>query len=83
MQKQNRNLLGIVPDIHFRENLSYSDYIKDNRLKEESEVLDFIIESFEDCQKIVFVGDVFNNVNPSSSVIKKATNFIDSLVHIA
>ena len=72
-----KNLIGVVPDFHMSEKLSYADYIKDGRRQEEQEILDFIVDSFKDCQKIVFMGDCFHRRNPSATVIKKFVNFIE------
>lgn len=69
--------LGLIPDIHFREFLSYNDYIEGGREKEENKILDFIIDSFKLCEGIVFLGDIFDSKTPSSTVIKKAVNFIE------
>jgi DNA repair exonuclease SbcCD nuclease subunit len=65
----------VVGDVHMRDALGYNDQI--DRTQEEQNVLDFIISSFSDCQKIVFIGDIFNSCNPSSEVVRKAVNFIE------
>ena len=47
-------LTGIIPDLHLKKFLSYSDNVEDQRLPEKKEILDFIVESFKMCEKIVF-----------------------------
>lgn len=70
-------MIGIVSDLHLKQNLSYSDLVKDGRKKEEKEVLDFIVSSFKDCQKIVFIGDLLNSRTNSPEVIRKLVEFIE------
>ena len=69
--------IGVIGDLHFRENLSYSDYISDRRVGEEKEILDFIVNSFSDCDKIVFMGDQLNSRTNSSLTLKKLVNFVE------
>jgi DNA repair exonuclease SbcCD nuclease subunit len=77
MQKQTKKLIGVIPDIHFRENLAYSEYVDGGRQQEEKDVLDFIVSSFSDCNSIIFVGDLFNSRTNPPSVIKKLVNFLE------
>ena len=70
-------MLGIVSDLHLKQNLPYSDLIEEGRGKEEKEVLDFIVSSFEDIDKIVFIGDLLHNRTNSPEVIKKLVKFIE------
>ena len=70
-------MIGVISDLHLKPNLSYSDYIEDGRKGEEKEILDFIVKSFKDCKKIVFIGDLLNGRNNSAEVIKKLVNFIE------
>ena len=70
-------MIGVISDLHFKPSLSYSDYIKDGRKEEEKEILDFIVDSFKDCDKIVFVGDLLNGRNNSSEVLKRLVKFIE------
>ena len=70
-------MIGIISDLHFKPNLSYSDYIENGRKEEEKEILNFIVKSFKDCKKIVFMGDLLNGRNNSAEVIKKLVNFIE------
>lgn len=70
-------MLGIISDLHLKQNLSYSDLIKDGREKEEKEILDFVVASLSDCEKIVFVGDLFHSRTNSSEVVRKLVNFIE------
>jgi len=71
------NKIGIIGDMHLRETLSYSDYISDGRVNEKKEILDFIVESFKDCDHIVFLGDFFNARNNSSEVNRQAVEFLE------
>jgi len=68
--------IGIIGDLHFRENLPYSEYVEDGRVGEEREILDFIVKTFEDCDEIVLLGDVFDKKNNPSKVITKVVSFI-------
>lgn len=70
-------MIGVISDLHLKPNLSYSDYIEDGRKGEEKEILDFIVNSFKDCKKIVFIGDLLNGRNNNAEVIKKLVNFIE------
>ena len=70
-------MIGVISDLHLKPNLSYSDYIEDGRKGEEKEILDFIVNGFKDCKKIVFIGDLLNGRNNSAEVIKKLVNFIE------
>jgi len=69
--------IGIIGDQHFKDNLSYSDYIEDGRKAEKKKVLDFIVKSFEDCEHIVFMGDNFNSKNNSSETNREFVEFIE------
>jgi hypothetical protein len=69
--------IGIIGDAHFRESLAYADYISDRREGERKQILDFIVESFKDCDSIVFMGDNFDKPNPPSKVIKAFTEFVE------
>jgi DNA repair exonuclease SbcCD nuclease subunit len=70
-------MIGIIGDLHFKPYLSYSRYIEDKRINEENEILDFIVEQFKDCDKIVFLGDLLNSKTNSSYTISKLVNFIE------
>lgn len=70
-------MIGIISDLHFKPNLSYSDYVEDNRKGEEKEILDFIVKSLKGCNKIVFVGDLLNGRNNSSEVLRRLVRFIE------
>jgi len=67
----------VLGDIHWKDNLGYSQYIKDGRESEKKEVLDFIIKQSDDCETIVFGGDQFNQRNPLSETIKEFTEFLE------
>jgi len=70
-------MIGIIGDLHLKEDLGYADYISDRRIPEEKEVLDFIVESLKDCDKIVFMGDQLNSRTSSPHTIKKFVNFLE------
>lgn len=69
--------IGIIGDTHFKDFLSYADYISDRRLAEKKEILDFIVKSFEDCGLIVFLGDNFHSKNNSSETNREFVEFIE------
>lgn len=71
------NLIGILGDLHATDSLSYADYISDRRVGEKKEILDFIIKSFEDCQHIVFLGDIFNSKNNNSETNRWVIEFFE------
>jgi len=69
--------IGIIGDQHFKDNLSYADYIDDRRVAEKKEILDFIVDSFKDCKHVVFMGDNFNSKNNSSEVNREFIEFLE------
>ena len=69
--------IGIIGDTHFKDFLSYADYIKDRRVAEKKEILDFVVKSFEDCDHIVFLGDNFHSKNNSSETNREFVEFIE------
>jgi len=71
------NKILIIGDLHIKSTLSYNDYIKDGRGREEQEVLDFIVEQSKDCNSVVLLGDNLNSKNNSADVIRKFTAFIE------
>jgi len=70
-------MLGVLADLHLKDNLSYSEYVKDGRLKEKQDILDFIANSLADCNKIVIAGDCFNTKNNTSATIKQFVDFLE------
>jgi DNA repair exonuclease SbcCD nuclease subunit len=70
-------MIGIIGDLHLKENLSYADYIKDRRISEKKEILDFIVDSLKDCDKIVFLGDQFDKRSNPSNVVREFTEFLE------
>ena len=69
--------LGIIGDPHFREQLSYSDFIPDGRKAEFQAVLDKTVEFFQDCDGVVFLGDNFDKKTNPNSVIRAFTEFVE------
>lgn len=67
----------VIGDSHFKDNLSYSEYIEDQRIPEKKAVLDFIVESAKDCHSVVFMGDNLNSKNNSSETIREFTEFVE------
>jgi len=70
-------MIGVIGDLHFKEKLGYADFIPDQRVAEKKEILDFIVTSFKDCDKIVFMGDQLNSKNNTSEVIREFVEFIE------
>ncbi len=70
-------MILVIGDIHLRQDLGYADYIKDRRVSEKKEILDFIVKSSEDCEKIVFMGDLLNGRNNNSEVNKELVEFLE------
>lgn len=70
-------MIGIIGDLHLKENLGYADYVKDRRIPEAKEVLDFIVKSFSDCDSVVFMGDQLHSRSSSPHVIKEFVNFLE------
>lgn len=66
-----------IGDAHFKDSLSYADYISDRRVSEKKEILDFIIKQSKDCQHIVFLGDNFNSKNNSSETNREFVEFLE------
>lgn len=70
-------MIGIIGDLHFKEDLRYADYVTDRRKPEIKKVLDTIVENFVDCDRVVFLGDNFDIKNPSNQVIRAFTEFVE------
>ena len=70
-------MIGIIPDIHFRDHLPYSDYIPNGRNAEREKVFDFIVEKLKECEKIVFLGDILHNRTSPPQVVKELIKFIE------
>lgn len=77
MTKNKAQLIGVVGDLHLRSALTYADYISDKRVKEQTQVLDTIVESLKDCDPIIFMGDQLHGKNNPSSVIKLFVSFLE------
>jgi DNA repair exonuclease SbcCD nuclease subunit len=77
INNNNKNMIGVISDLHLKPNLSYSDYIEGGRKGEEKEILDFIVYSFKDVDKIVFIGDLLHSRTNSPEVIRKLVEFIE------
>lgn len=75
--KKNKSKALILGDFHWKNELSYSNHIKNGREKEKQEILDFIVEQSKDCKHIIFLGDQFDNKTNSSKVTKEFTNFVE------
>jgi len=71
------NLIGVVGDLHLKDELSYSEYVADKRVPEKKEILDFIVKTFKDCEHIVFLGDNFNSKNNSSETNREMVEFLE------
>jgi DNA repair exonuclease SbcCD nuclease subunit len=69
--------IGVVGDLHLKSHLSYSNYIADGRSAEKKEILDFIVKTFEDCKKVVFMGDNLNYRNNPSDVLRELVALIE------
>jgi len=69
--------IGVIGDLHLKDNLGYADYITDRRIPEKEEILNFIVENLKDCDTIVFLGDQFNRRNNPSLVIKEFVSFVE------
>jgi DNA repair exonuclease SbcCD nuclease subunit len=79
MINRDNNLIGVIGDLHMRDMLAYGDYLLDRRFEEKKEVLDFIVNSFEDCSHVVLMGDNFNSKNNSSETNRDFVEFIERL----
>lgn len=66
-----------IGDMHFKDNLSYADYVADKRIAEKKGVLDLIVELASDCEHVVLLGDNFNSKNNSSETNREFVEFIE------
>lgn len=66
-----------IGDCHFKDNLSYAEHISDGRVAEKKEILDFVVKQAEDCEHIVFLGDVFHSKNNSSETNRQVVEFLE------
>lgn len=69
--------IGVIGDLHMKDSLSYADYISDGRKSEKKAVLDTIVDSFNDCSHIVFMGDNFNSKNNSSETNREFVELLE------
>lgn len=67
----------IIGDLHIKDFLGYADYIEDKREPERQQILYFILEKSKDCDKVVFMGDIFNYKNNTSASVKMLVNFLE------
>jgi DNA repair exonuclease SbcCD nuclease subunit len=72
-----KNMIGVIGDMHMKDDLSYADNISDRRVSEKKSILDFIVESFKDCDHVVFLGDNFNSRNNSSETNREFVEFLE------
>jgi hypothetical protein len=70
-------ILGVIGDLHLRDNLGYADHVGDNRIPEKKEILNFIIDKLSDCSHIFFLGDQLNAKNNPSHIIKELVQFVE------
>jgi len=75
--KTNQSKILVIGDAHFKDNLSYSEYVADQRIPEKREILDFIVESAKDCGYVIFMGDNMNSKNNSAESIREFTQFVE------
>lgn len=75
--KKDKSKILCIGDLHFRDSLGYADHIEDRREQEKKDILDFIVESSKDCNKIVMLGDQLNARNNSSETIRQFVEFIE------
>ena len=68
----------VIGDLHLKENLSYSEYVADQRIPEKKEILNFITEASKDCDNVVILGDCFDTKNPPAGVTRDFVSFIES-----
>ena len=78
MNKKSKNKILVIGDTHFKDGLSYADYILDRREGEKKEILDFIVESSGECGSVVLMGDCFDSKNPTANTVKEFVSFIES-----
>jgi DNA repair exonuclease SbcCD nuclease subunit len=67
----------VLGDMHFKDNLSYADYVADKRVEEKKGVHDFIVNQASDCDHVVLMGDNFNSKNNSSETNREFVEFIE------
>lgn len=68
----------IIGDMHWRDSLSYSEYIKDGRVSEKEKIISFILDASKDCENVVMLGDLFHSKNNSSETNRQVTAFLES-----
>ena len=69
-------MLGVIGDLHLKQNLGYFQLFKDGREKERDDVLDYIVQELKDCDPIVLLGDQLNSRNNSSETLKTFVSFL-------
>jgi len=72
------NKILVCGDLHFRSEMSYSEYVKDGRKAEKKAILASILDLSAECDGVVLLGDCFNNRNNPSEVIREFVSFVES-----
>lgn len=70
-------MIGVIGDMHMKEDLGYADLFSDRRIPEKNKILDHIVDSLSDCNQIVFLGDQLNSKNNMSEVLKNFVSFVE------
>lgn len=71
------NKILVIGDMHWKEHLRYHEYVVGGRDGERADVLQALVDSAQDCDTVVLVGDVFDVKNPPSSVVHMFTEFLE------
>lgn len=69
--------LLLASDLHFRDSYPHGDAFSDARLRERQDIEDAIIEASKSCDAVLLNGDNFDVRNPSSSVVRRFTEFLE------
>lgn len=72
-------MIGVVSDMHLKEERGYADCVSDRREGEKDKVLDKIVATFSGCDAVVLLGDMLNSRNNASSVIREYVEFLERL----
>jgi len=66
-----------IGDLHFRDHLGYAELVSDQRVAEREAVFDKLIESANDCDLVVLMGDVLNSRTNSAETLRRLVVFLE------
>lgn len=72
-------MIGVISDLHLKENMPYSHAVPDGRRAEKAEVMAEVNRILKECGHVVLLGDMLDSRNNPSSVVREFTAFMENL----